>query len=409
MPATDVPGARFGDPGGFVGSWKPTDLVHLTLNVGDGDTQVLLLPCSPEGRRGVVVVDCIAASKLFALLEALVEAGALPEVEPLLKLVVATHPHNDHISGMARLLRRFGKGHVREFWEPAYYHPSSAYLEMMTAVEDHDDWISHLQPASGTTRYIGLVKITVLAPGVVLRSKYDSYGVNINNSSIALKVEFPAARTFQRGPDRAYRKLPNMQTLILGADAQTESWGQVMTDFPQLRATGTAVAEALHRARGSEPLKADVFKVPHHGSKHGLNLELVETIKPSVSIVSSVREGGRYEFPHELTQLALREALDPISSRPGAEHRTDPDLGILYTGSRELDGRDRPGAALGTIGLVIGAGGGRAIWRFGDEPEELVDLANGRPMLEPEAARADRPARGTSGRTRRPPRAPARP
>ena len=397
MPATDVPDTLLGDAGGFVESWKPTDLVYLTLNVGDGDTQLLLLPEDRGGRRRAVVVDCIAAEKLFALLEALVEAGALRQVEPLIALVVATHPHNDHISGMSRLLRRFGPDHVGEFWEPAYYHPSAAYLEMMTALEDLDH-IPHLQPASGTARYMSLVKITVLAPGVALRSRYDSYGVNINNSSIALKVDFPAARTFQRGPDRSYVRLPTMQTLILGADAQTESWGQVMTDFPQLGPTSTAVTKALRRARGYEPLNASVFKVPHHGSKHGLNLELVETIKPAVSIVSSVREGGKYEFPHELTQLALREALDPVSSRPGSKHRTDPDLNILYTGSRALDGRGRPRGALGTIGIVIGAGGSRAIWRLGDEPDERVDLSAARPMLVPADARAAR-SRGAPARS----------
>ncbi|HKP91589.1 MAG TPA: hypothetical protein VJT75_16605 [Thermoleophilaceae bacterium] len=404
MPATDVPSALFGAAGGFVESWKPTDLVYLTLNVGDGDTQLLLLPEDGDGRRRAIVVDCIAAAKLFALVEALAEAGALRRVEPLLALVVATHPHHDHISGMPRLLRRFGPDHVAEFWEPAYYHPSSAYLETMSALEDFGH-ILHLQPASGTTRYMGLVKITVLAPGVALRSRYDSYGVNINNASIALKVEYPAARTFQRGPDRSYVRLPSMQALILGGDAQTLSWAQVMTDFPQLGPASTAVTTALRRARGYEPLDAAVFKVPHHGSKHGLNLELVETIRPAVSIVSSVRDGGRYEFPHELTQLALREALDPISSRPGTEHRSDADLNILYTGSRLLDERGAPGDALGTIGLVIGAGGSRAIWRFGDEPDHHVDLAAARPMLptatphEP-AARAPRArpaAPGTSG------------
>jgi beta-lactamase superfamily II metal-dependent hydrolase len=397
MPATDVPAGLLGDPGGFVESWKPTDLVYFTLNVGDGDTQLLLLPQNRDGRRQAIVVDCVSVEKLFALLEALAEAKALREVEPLLALVVATHPHHDHIAGMPRLLRRFGKAHVRELWEPAYYHPSSAYLEMMSALEDLER-IAHLQPASGTTRYIGLVKITVLAPGVALRSRYDSYGVNINNSSIALKIEFPAARTFQRGPDRSYLRLPTMQTLILGGDAQTHSWGQVLTDFPQLGPTGTAVTKALRRARGYEPLNASVFKVPHHGSKHGLNLELVEAIKPAVSIVSSVREGGRYEFPHELTQSAIREALDPISSRPGAAHRPDTDLNILYTGSRALSDDGEAGEALGTIGLVMGAGGGRTIWRFGDEPGDHVELSAGRPMLAGVTAAPSE--RGRSGATR---------
>jgi hypothetical protein len=135
------------------------------------------------------------------------------------------------------------------------------------------------------------------------------------------------------------------------------------------------VTTALRRARGSEPLNAQVFKVPHHGSKHGLNLELVEAIRPEVSIVSSVREGGRYDFPHSVSQAALREALDPVSSKPGTPHRDDSELNILYTGSFEAGG-----GPLGTIALIVGAGGRREIWRFRDAPDDHISLAAGAPM-----------------------------
>jgi hypothetical protein len=380
MPATDVDSNLLGDAGGFVAACKPTDLVYFTLNVGDGDTQLLLLHEHAPGLRRCVVVDCIRVHKLFAFIDDLAGAGLLGAVQPLLSLVVATHPHDDHISGMAALLRRFGAGHIGELWEPGYYHTSGAYLDMMRELEDLD--IGHLQPAAGTTRYLGKIRLTVLAPGIGLRNRFDSYGVNINNASIVLKLDFPAARTFDRGADRTYLRLPTMQTLILGGDAQTLSWGQVLVDFPQLGPARTAVTTALRRSRGSEPLSAQVFKVPHHGSKHGLNLELVEAIKPAVSVVSSVHAGGRYHFPHDVTQAALREAIDPISSKPEDQHRPDTELNILYTASRERDGEDEVGP-LGTVGLLVGPGGRREIWRFGDGPTDDIDLTRGRPMRRP--------------------------
>lgn len=380
MPATDVASELLGEEGGFVAACRPTDLVYFTVNVGDGDTQLLLLPEHEPGTRHCMVVDCIRAQKLFALIDALVASGLLGQVQPLLSLVVATHPHDDHISGMAALLRRFGADHVDEFWEPGYYHTSGSYLEMMRELEDLP--IGHLQPAGGTTRYLGKVKLTVLAPGIALRSRFDSYGVNINNASIVLKIDYPAARTLKRKSNRTYIRLPTMQTLILGGDAQTHAWGQVLVDFPQLGPIRTAVTTALRRSRGSEPLNAHVFKVPHHGSKHGLNLELVEAIRPAISIVSSVHAGGRYHFPHEVTQAALREAIDPISSTPGKQHKPDTELNILYTASRELDDTTDLGP-LGTICLLVGAGGRREIWRFGDEPTDDVVLDSGRPMRSP--------------------------
>ena len=379
MPATDLPGARLAPPGDFVQSCKATDLVYLVVNVGDGDTQLLLLPEDKAGHRRCIVVDCIRAKKLFALIDSLVKEELLGQAQPLLTLVVATHPHDDHISGMAALLRRFGAGDIGELWEPGYYHTSPAYLEMMAELEDLD--LLHLQPSSGTVRFLGRTRFTVLAPGTQLRNRFDSYGVNINDASLALKVDYPMARTIERNADRTYVKLPTTQTLILGADSQTMSWSQVLVDFPQLGAAKTAVSTALRRSRGTEPLSAQVFKVPHHGSKHGLNLELVEAIKPAVSIVSSVKQGGRYHFPHEVMQAALREAIDPVSSTPGKQHRPDDQLNILYTGSELLDAAGNSVGPLGTVGMLIGAGGRREIFRFGDAPTQNVDLGQGRKLL----------------------------
>jgi len=229
------------------------------------------------------------------------------------------------------------------------------------------------KPTSGTTRYIDQVKITVLAPGIGLRNRYDSYGIDVNNSSIALKVDFPARRYYRREADGSYTKLPSGTTLVLGADAQTASWSQVMVDFPQLEAKKTSVAEALRKARGAEPLSAHVFKVPHHASKHGLNLELVEEIKPAISLVSSVSEGGSYNFPHMVALEALREGIEPTAQN-GAIHKDDCELGIHFT-----SGRDDAGAELGTIAVVVGPGARkREIWRFGDGVGNPIDLTEAR-------------------------------
>src|SRR3954452_2874926 len=163
MPASDVASTRLAATGDFVAAVRPTDLVYFVVNVGDGDTQLLLLPANAAGQRRCIVIDCIRATKLFALIEALVASGLLAQVEPLLELVIATHPHDDHISGMAALLKRFGDQHIGEVWESGYYQPSAAYLEMMRELEDRA--ITTLQPASGTIRFLGQVKLTVLAPG----------------------------------------------------------------------------------------------------------------------------------------------------------------------------------------------------------------------------------------------------
>ncbi len=372
-----IPAKLFSRPGGFVESCRPDALVYFLVNVGDGDTQLVLLPERKAGGRRGIVVDVATTRKLPRLLEAL---GAARLLEPLpddvlFPLVVATHPHADHIGGMPEFLAGYAR-YVREFWEPGYYHPIGAYVEMMRALEDADGAIQHTQPTSGTTRFVGKVKVQVLSPSIGLRNRFDSYGIDINNSSIALKLEFPASRVQWEKDGRRYVRLhERTRRLVLGADAQTLAWGKVMDDFPALEEHRSQVAKALRMALGTDPLRGDVFKIPHHGSKHGVNLELVEAIRPAYCLVSSVGGGGEFNFPHLVAVEAVREAREPTTSsaRP---HRPDWELGIHFTGGRERSGRD-----LGTIALVVPPTGQIQIWRFGDGPRDPVQLENGRRFL----------------------------
>jgi hypothetical protein len=355
----------------FVESCQPSDLVYFVLNVGDGDSQLILLPCEADGSRRALVVDVATVAKLPALLDALANTPLLPRREDLFPVVVGTHPHEDHIGGMPQFLDRFG-GLIREYWEPGYYHPSPAYIETMRALEQQPQ-IQHSQPTSGFTRFIGQVRVVVLAPAISLRNRFDSYGVNINNASIAIKLEFPAARVEQRDGERRYLRLKRTQALLLGADAQTLSWGHVMSDFAELRPSESPVAKALRMAIGSDPLRAQVFKVPHHASKHGVNLELVELIKPRLTLISSAGGGGRYNFPHTVAQESVREALEAIATS-GAAHKPDYQLGIHYTCAR-----DSAAEPLGSLAIVISpTGRKRELWRFGDTPDQAIELSEAR-------------------------------
>jgi beta-lactamase superfamily II metal-dependent hydrolase len=353
-------------PGPFLQSVQPDDLVYFCCNVGDADAQVVVLPVAPDGVRRVIVIDAGVEDKVSDLLQALAAQQVISfedADDTTIALVVATHPHHDHVAGMAALVRTYG-AHIGEFWEPGFFHTTASYANMMREVAALDH-VVYTQPTSGLRRFFGPVALTVLSPSIQLRNRFDTYGVEINDSSISLRLEHPARAVADQaaigGGQANWAARARSATLILGADAQTLSWSFVATDFPFLAASGTPNARAIGAATGNKDLLAtDVLKVSHHASKHGINLELLERMKPAVTLISATANGPAYGFPHTVTQEIIREALDPVAGKldPAGQVRphADPEAGSL---------------------AVIARGTRRELWRFGDGARDPIDLARG--------------------------------
>ena len=357
---------------------RPEALALFVLNVGDGDAQVVLLPTDPlAGYRRAVVVDA-ATAKPLSLLSTLTADGLLPGAEESdIALVVASHPHQDHIGGMAKVLAGLGD-RVAEFWDPGYFHPIGAFHQMMAEVEQRTRLL-YSQPASGLNRWIGRTGVTVLSPSIHLRNRFDTYGVEINDSSISLRLQHPAARVVTRDVQgNVVDKEGSPVSLVLGGDAQTLSWSYVLTDFPFLVKSNSASSAAIAAATGDvDLLKAHVFKVSHHASKRGVNLELVERIAPRISVISCAPNSPRYHFPHDLAQEMIREARDPRAGSGTQRRKLDWELNIHYTSDREREqDADGEGRALGSVVTVLEEGRRPQVWRLGDTPKQGPSTAN---------------------------------
>jgi beta-lactamase superfamily II metal-dependent hydrolase len=364
---------------------RPEALAVFVLNVGDGDAQVVLLPTDPvDGHRRVVVVDA-ATAKPLALIEVLTAEGLLPggDTEDV-ALVVATHPHQDHIGGMARVLAGLGD-RVAEFWDPGYFHPIGAFHQMMAEVEQRTGLL-YSQPTSGLSRWIGRTAVTVLSPSIHLRNRFDTYGVEINDSSISLRLQHPAARVVTRDVEgNVVDTQDRPVSVVLGGDAQTLSWSYVLTDFPFLMKSNSASSEAIAAATGDvDLLRAHVFKVSHHASKRGINLELIERIAPRLTVISCAANSARYHFPHDLAQEIIREARDPHAGSGTPRDKFDWELNMHYTCDCERPadgtGEDVP---LGSVVTVLEEGRNPQVWRLRDNPQQdpsAADLRQARRM-----------------------------
>ncbi|MFW9991771.1 MAG: ComEC/Rec2 family competence protein [Candidatus Odinarchaeota archaeon] len=284
-----------------------TLIIHF-LNVGHGDTVIIELP-EVEGKRPCIVVDCYLADKTIDYLKVL-------GVDSL-RLVVATHPHDDHIKGLEKLMKEFP---VDQFWDSGFRHNTVTWLSLMNFIETSNK-IKFTRPTAGLETFIAGVKITVLAPSISLRNRYDTYGVNINNASIVLKLEHKEG------------------TVILTGDAQWDSWSKITEDFPHFEETANP-DQKIKVSKGLNPLKCNILKISHHGSKRGTSFEYIERLRPNHAVISC---GTRFSMPDEITESILREPknIKIIETRNGSVVYTVKESVKIYQGD-DNDPKDIP-------------------------------------------------------------------
>jgi competence protein ComEC len=269
---------------------RPDGRLHMTvLDVGQGDSILLQ---GPNGGRALVDTGP-DPDRLIALLD-----QRIPAWDRRIDLVVLTHPHEDHVGGLAAVLDRYRIG---EIVEPGMIGPGpgdAAYRRRLAELGRHSRTL-----AAGDSLWLDGVRMNVdwPLPGTVPLRPPDT-GTGINNVSIVLDLHFGSRR------------------IVLAGDVEQQI-------DPQLLAEGIA--------RDGRPL--DVLKVAHHGSGTATTDAFVEHMKPRVAVVSA-GWGNPYGHPSPKTVARLIDS--------GAKlFRTDLD------GSVEIstDGTD----------LVANAGGGR--------------------------------------------------
>jgi beta-lactamase superfamily II metal-dependent hydrolase len=303
---------------------KETDLVVHVLNVGFGDAILLELPTTAGGENLLGIVDCYKGSKMLDYIR------ALQPVRPFdgVAFICATHPHLDHVGGIRKLLKD-PLTKPREFWDSGFRHKTITYLKILEAL--HQEKIPMRRLSSGMESYYGTLRVTVLGPSVALRNRYATYGIDMNNASIVLRLENCKDDVLVVESDR-YRAQDDPEILrdagssvvILGADAEFDSWAQIAVEYPHLERTSThdpLVKKAVNL------LNCSVIKVSHHGSMHSAPLDVYERMSPALAILSSKQEQSsvthhgqtvtRTLYPHPVAIETLRESGSDVLSTDG--------------------------------------------------------------------------------------------
>lgn len=293
---------------------KNRTLALFMLNVGDGDSNIVRFPVE-NGKISCAVIDCHDSGKTI---DALQKIGVAE-----IPFMCATHPHYDHTSGLKKVIEWCleQKIEIKQFWDSGFRHVSKTHYDLIRTIQENPD-IQFVTPTSGYQCTINSVQVTVLSPSIYLKNRYDTFGTNINNASIVLKLEYPPkefARYFLRAEevsdkDLAENERLKQSTVILGGDAQFDAWARITDEFPELVRTqnrGQMIDPDVIKHR---PLRCQVLKIPHHMSKHGVSLEVLETIRPQFALVSCA-DKSKHHFPHDLTVMAMEDVWKKKSAK----------------------------------------------------------------------------------------------
>lgn len=211
-------------------------------DVGQGDMTAIT---TPVGHR--VVVDGGPDPQRAAE----ILGAELPFWDRDVDMIVLTHPHSDHISGLNEILRRYNVGSVlerRQDFEGAEY---AVWYDLVEA-----EGAAAIKSAPGTRlSFPDGVAVEVLGPPTEILKGTAS---DVDNGSVIVRVTYG---------DRSF---------IITGDlfGEGEAW---LVDSGQ-------------------PLSTDVLRVAHHGSRTSSSQQFLDAVDPGVAIIS-VGSDNRFGHP----------------------------------------------------------------------------------------------------------------
>lgn len=225
------------------------ELVAHFLDVGQGDANFIELP-----NGETMLIDAGIASTGDDIVEYIENLGY-----DTIDYVVSTHPHADHIGGMAEVIEAFD---VDAIYMPKAVSTSKTYENLLETIQD-----------KGLSIKTGKSGVEVLDEDdldiVMVAPSSDDYS-NLNNYSIVLKITYGDVSFLYTG------------------DAEEESLEEITSD-----------------------IKADVLKVGHHGSDTSTSEEFLEKVNPQYAVIS-VGEKNSYGHPAASTIELLQEYTNNI-------------------------------------------------------------------------------------------------
>ena len=224
------------------------------IDVGQGD-------CTFIAANGVtMLVDCgeyAVSSDVVSYLKSL-GVGKLD-------YIIATHPHSDHMGGMARIIDTFDAGEVMIPHIPEEQLPNAVYFDKF--LESCEEKKLDIREAkAGDVLELGKASAEIIAPD-------GSYYEDLNNYSISMLITYGSS------------------SFLLTGDAEAESEAAML------------YSDRLHAVT--------LYKAGHHGSSNSSTARFLEMIRPQTAVISCGADNP-YGHPADSTIERLRSYTDKI-------------------------------------------------------------------------------------------------
>ena len=246
----------------------PDDKLHVSvLDVGQGDAILIQTPAGQD-----ILIDGGPSPQAINL----ALGNKMPFWDRTIDLVVLTHPHADHITGLVEVLRRYRVGQV-------------LYAALDCQFPMYDQWLEHIREKGikSTTAQAGQqidlgkgLVIKVLNPRVPLLSDTQS---DIDNNGVVLRVSLGDV------------------SFLLTADIMAEAELELVTRRASLNST--------------------VLKVAHHGSDTSTTAEFLAVVDSRLAVISAGKDNP-FGHPSAAVTDRLSEKMGEENIYRTGEHGT---------------------------------------------------------------------------------------
>lgn len=219
----------------------------------------------------------------------------MPFWDKRLELVILTHPHADHLNGLISVAKNY---EIAAFATENLKNKTQGFARLMDLIEDKKNINIQYVYAGDKFRFKDGVAVEIVGP-----------------TKEFLQLTSPSGNIGESG------EFASVETLIK------------YKDFSALL-TGDSQAQELKQAIQSFDSVGDIaiLQVPHHGSRTGLNSEILDVLMPELAVISVGRNS--YGHPNPLIlQLLKDKGIKTLRTDQNGEVEIISDGGSWGTGN----------------------------------------------------------------------------